>query len=121
MDRLVNQVVEAVLDRGPIATFTPAEPPYRFGEQMRSSDAAPRGRRRRPCRASSDLDLLAVGERCAHRAARRYPHEHRLLGQFRPDRGRGVEAGRAVGKLEPVASGRTTFTRLSLLRREGEP
>ena len=48
-----------------------------------------------------DLDRLAVGERqpqVLHLAVR--AHEHRLLGELRPDRARGVEPGRAVGKLE---------------------
>ena len=48
-----------------------------------------------------ELDGLAVLEREAQ-VARRAVHarEHGLLGELRPDRARGVEAGRAVGELE---------------------
>ena len=48
-----------------------------------------------------DLDLLAVLERQAQvldLAVR--AEQHGLLGQLRPDRARGVEAGGAVGQLE---------------------
>ena len=48
-----------------------------------------------------EVDLLAVGERQAqilHRAVR--AHEHRLLGELRADRARGVEPRGAVGKFE---------------------
>ena len=62
-----------------------------------------------------ELDGLAVLERQAQ-VARRAVHarEHRLLGELRPDRARGVEAGRAVGELELGGVGEDD------LHREGE-
>ena len=104
-DRLreVEVVVEAVLDRRADRDLhARIEPPDRLGEQVRRR-VAEHGERvgiRRVAR-RQELDPVAVGERRAqilHRAVRAY--EHRLLGELRPDRARGVEAGRAVGKLE---------------------
>ena len=54
-----------------------------------------------------ELDPLAVGERRAQVLRRAVDlDEHGLLGELRPDRARGVEAGRAVGKLELRAIGK---------------
>ena len=48
-----------------------------------------------------DLDGGAVVERRAEILRLPVdPHEHRLLGELRADRARGVEAGRAVGQFE---------------------
>ena len=48
-----------------------------------------------------DLDLLPVLERLAQVLdASVGAQQHRLLGELRPDRARGVEPGRAFGKFE---------------------
>ena len=66
-----------------------------------------------------DLQPLAVGERQTQVARLAVgSHEHRLLGQLRPDRARSVEPGRAVGQLELESSGRMHLhrpTRIAML------
>ncbi len=104
-DRLgeLEVVVEAVLDRGADRDLHAGiEPAHRLGEQVRGRmpehrervavAGVPRGQ---------DLDRLAVGERRPQ--ILHVPvllDQHRLLGELRPDRARGVEAGRAVRKFE---------------------
>ena len=106
VDRLreVEVVVEAVLDRRPDRDLhARVEAAHRLGEQMRGrvAEHVERVGVARVAR-REDLDRLPVLERqradparCAVRA-----DEHRLLGELRPDRARGVEAGRAVGEFE---------------------
>ena len=109
-DRLreLEVVVEAVLDRRADRDLHAGiEPADRLGEQVRARMAQHVERigigavaRRQ------ELDRLAVRERKADvldGAVR--AHEHCLLGELRPDRARGVEAGRAVGELELLAVG----------------
>ena len=114
VDRLgeIEVVVEAVLDRRADRDLHAGiEPAHRFGEQMRRR-VAQHGERvgvaRVPRR--QDLDRLAVAERQAqvlHLPVR--ADEHRLLGELRTDRARGVETGRAVGKLELGLIGKDNF------------
>jgi hypothetical protein len=105
VDRLreLEVVVEPVLDRRADRDLDARiEAPHGLGEQMRrrvAQDGEGVGivlvARRQ------DLNRLAVLERQAQvldvsvRA-----HEHRLLGELRPDRACGVEPRRAVGKFE---------------------
>ena len=109
-DRLreLEVVVEAVLDRRADRDLHAGiEPPDRLGEQVRARMAQHVERVRIGAVARrQELDRLAVRERKADvldgpvRA-----HEHGLLGELRPDRARGVEAGRAVRELELLAVG----------------
>ena len=105
VDRLrkLEVVVEAVLDRRADRDLhARVEPPDRLGEQVRGRVAQHVQRVRVvPVARRQDLDAFAVLERQAQilDAAVR-TDEHRLLGELRPDRARGVEAGRAVGELE---------------------
>ena len=106
VDRLreLEVVVEAVLDRRADRDLhARVEAPHGLGEQVRRRVAEDVERVRVVLVARrEDLDLLAVLER-----QRAGPctlpvraDEHGLLGEPRPDRARGVEAGRAVGQLE---------------------
>ena len=119
VDRLgeLEVVVEAVLDRRPDRDLRPRiEPAGRLGEQVSGRVAQHReGVRVVPVARRQDLDRGAVGKRqpeILHPAVE--PHEHRLLGELRPDRARRVEAGGAVGELQlrPVGKGH---------RHRGEP
>ena len=114
-DRLreLEVVVEAVLDRRADRDLhARVEAAHGLGEQVRASSAA--ARRARRGRALSRVVTIWI---CSpvRRAAGAGPgppvraQEHRLLGELRPDRARGVEPGRAVGKFEFGLSGRTTF------------
>ena len=110
MDRLgeLEVVVEAVLDRRADRDLhAGVEPPHRLGEQVRGRVAEDVERVGVGLVArGQDLDRLAVGERraqVAHAPVR--ADEHRLLGELRPDRARGVEPGRAVGKFKLRAVG----------------
>ena len=104
-DRLgeLEVVVEAVLDRRPDRDLhARVEAPHGLRQQVRRR-VAEDGERVRIVRVArrQDLDLLAVPQRqpqVLHGAVR--THEHRLLGELRPDRARGVEARRALGQLE---------------------
>ena len=108
----VEVVVEAVLDRRADRDLhARVEAAHRLGEQVRRrvAEHVERVGVARVAR-RQDLDRLAVLERQAQVldvAVR--ADEHRLLGELRPDRARGVEPGRAVGKFELGLSGRTTF------------
>ena len=82
-----------------------AAPPRRAG--ARSSGA---GRRARRDRELSRVVRNWIGWPSASGSRRSWTqpfdaHEHSLLGELRPDRARGVEAGRAVGELELLAVG----------------
>ena len=104
-DRLreLEVVVEAVLDRRADRDLhARIEPPHGFREQVR---------RRVPqhvervgvarVAGGEELDLLTVGERQPQVLRRAVgTDEHRLLGELRADRTRGVEPRRAVGQLE---------------------
>ena len=104
-DRLgeLEVVVEAVLDRRPDRDLHAGiEPADRLGEQVRGR-VPEHGERVRVVLVArrQDLDRLPVRERRAQVLdGPVHPDEHGLLGELRPDRARGVEAGRAVGKFE---------------------
>ena len=68
-----------------------------------------------------DLDRLPVGERRAQVLdGPVHADEHGLLGELRPDRARGVEAGRAVRKFELAGIGEEHLHDASrILRRRG--
>ena len=109
-DRLgeLEVVVEAVVDRRPDRDLhARIEPPDRLGEQVRARvPQHGEGVGVGPVARGQELDRLTVGERQAdvlHGAVR--THEYRLLGELRPDRPRGVEAGRPVRELELLAVG----------------
>ena len=109
-DRLgeLEVVVEAVLDRRADGDLDAGvEAADGLGEQVRARVAQHRQRVRiaRVAR-GQDLDLLPVVERKAEVAdVAVRAHEDGLLGQFRPDRGGRVEAGRAVRKFQFRAIG----------------
>ncbi len=112
VDRLgeLEVVVEAVLDRRPDRDLRPRiEAAGRLGEQVSGRVAQHReGVRVVPVARRQDLDRGPVGQRqpeVLHPPVE--PHEHRLLGELRPDRARRVEAGGAVGELQlrPVGKG----------------
>ena len=104
-DRLreLEVVVEAVLDRRADRDLhARVETPDRLGEQVRGRVPEHVERvgvvlvARR-----DDLDLLPVLQRLAQVLdAPVGAQQHRLLGELRPDRARGVEPGRAFGKFE---------------------
>ena len=104
-DRLreLEVVVEAVLDRradGDLHAGIQAA--NGLGEQVRGR-VAQHGERVRVLTVArgQDLDRLAVLERRRTSCTRPFDaHEHRLLGELRADRARGVEAGRAVRKFQ---------------------
>ena len=101
--REVEVVVEPVLDRGPDGDLhAGVQATHCLGQQMRGRmpKHVERVRVARVAR-REDLDRLSVFERLPqvlHDAG--CADEHRLLGELRPDRARGVEPGRAVGKLK---------------------
>ena len=104
-DRLreVEVVVEAVLDRRADRDLDArVEPAHRLGQQVRGGMAQDVERVRVGGVAhGEDLDVCALDQRRAqvlHLAVG--PDQDRLLGELRPDRTRGVEPGRAVGKFE---------------------
>ena len=110
--REVEVVVEAVLDRRADRDLhARVETAHRLGEQVRGR-VAEDGERVGILRVArrQDLQLGAVRERqpqiLRHAVGL---DEHRLLGELRPDRARGVEAGGAVGSSSSVPSGRITF------------
>ena len=78
------------------------EPPHRLGEQVRGRVAEDVERVRVVAVARrQDLERRAVRQRQAEVARLAVdPGEHRLLGELRADRARGVEPARAVGELE---------------------
>ena len=104
-DRLgeLEVVVEAVLDRRPDRDLDARiEPADRLGEQVRGGVAEHEERVRvgRVAR-GQDLDRLSVRQRQAQVLdVPVLADQHRLLGQLRADRPRGVEAGGAVRKFE---------------------
>jgi hypothetical protein len=101
--RKVEVVVEAVLDRRPNRELH-ARIELRHGlrQQVRGRVAEDGERIRVVLVADGqDLDRLAVAQRQAqilHVSV--HAHEHRLLGELRPDCARSVEARSAVGKFE---------------------
>ena len=134
VDRLgeLEVVVEAVLDRRPDRDLRPrVEAAGRLREQVSGRVSQHRkGVRIVPVARRQDLDRRSVGKRqpeILHPAVE--PHEHRLLGELRPDRARRVEAGGAVGELQlrPVGKGhrhrgeRSEPVRRSSLRRAPAP
>ncbi len=104
-DRLgeLEVVVEAVGDRRPDRDFRSREQSARgLGEEVRGRVAQHVERVGiLPVARRQEVDRGAVRQRQTQ-VARLAVHldQHRLLGQLRPDRARGVEPGRAVGQLE---------------------
>ena len=124
VDRLreLEVVVEAVLDRRPDRDLDAGvQAAHGLGEQVRARVPEDPQRVRVVLVADGqDLDRLPVGERepqVLDRAVR--AHEHRLLGELRPDRARGVEPGRAVGELELGAVGEDDLHALKDTQRPG--
>ena len=105
-DRLreLEVVVEAVLDRRADRDLhARVEPPHRLGEQVRGRVAQDVERVRIVLVArGQDLDRLRRPSSGSRRSCTTpvRADEHGLLGELRPDRARGVEPGRAVGKFE---------------------
>ncbi len=104
-DRLreLEVVVEATVDGRPDGDFhTWVQAQHGLGEEVRRRVAEHRERVRiLGVARRQDLDALAVGQRqpqVANGSVR--AHQHGLLGQLRPDRTGGIEAGCSVSELE---------------------